>query len=101
MIFERGPRGFIKGTAQMIRFSIEEGSPMDRLLLSASVHISERMAILSRLRCLLAAFLAEVCMLGFFLGVIIYSAFVSLIILRVTLVTWLLTSACYACMSLS
>lgn len=67
MIFERGPRAFVKETTQMIRFTIVDGSPVNQLLSSASVHISERMAILSRLRCLVAGFLAEVCMLCFFL----------------------------------
>ncbi|KAI4383709.1 hypothetical protein MLD38_009515 [Melastoma candidum] len=60
MIFERGPRAFVKETTHMIRYSIIDGSPVNQLVSSASVHISERMAILSRLRCLVAGFLAEV-----------------------------------------
>ncbi|KAI4383706.1 hypothetical protein MLD38_009512 [Melastoma candidum] len=60
MIFGRGPRAFVKETTHMIRYSIIDGSPVYQLVSSASVHIFERMAILSRLRCLVAGFLAEV-----------------------------------------
>ncbi|KAI4383708.1 hypothetical protein MLD38_009514 [Melastoma candidum] len=60
MIFERGPRAFVKETTHMIRYSIIDGSPVNQLVSSASLHIHERMGILSRLRYLVAGFLAEV-----------------------------------------
>ncbi|KAI4383705.1 hypothetical protein MLD38_009511 [Melastoma candidum] len=60
MIFERGPQAFVKETTHIIRYSIIDGSPVNQLVSSASLHIHERMGILSRLRCLVAGFLAEV-----------------------------------------
>ncbi|XP_024027964.1 protein DGS1, mitochondrial [Morus notabilis] len=60
MLFERGPRAFFDGTIQFIREFVTEGSCAHHLILSTSAHISERIAILSNLRCSLAAFLAEV-----------------------------------------
>ncbi|KAE8037586.1 hypothetical protein FH972_010164 [Carpinus fangiana] len=62
MIFERGPRAFINGTVQLIRECAAEGSSMQQLSHSASHHISERIAILSCLRCALAMFLAQIYM---------------------------------------
>lgn len=60
MLFARGPRAFFDGTIQFIREFVTEGSRAHHLILSTSAHISERIAILSSLRCSLAAFLAEV-----------------------------------------
>ncbi|XVF19422.1 hypothetical protein REPUB_Repub11eG0109100 [Reevesia pubescens] len=59
MIFERGPRDFVNGTVQLIRKSVTDGSVMQHLSHSASAYISERIAVLSALRCSLAVFLAE------------------------------------------
>lgn len=61
MIFERGPLAFIDGAVQLIRGCADEGSSMQHLCHSASSHISERVAVLSSLRCALATFLAQVC----------------------------------------
>ena len=61
MIFERGPRAFVNGSVQLMRESVTDGSAMQHLSNSASAYISERIAVLSALRCSLAAFLAEVC----------------------------------------
>lgn len=66
MVFERGPRAFIDGTVQFLREYIAEGSTMQHLCQSASAYISERIVVLSTLRCALATFLAEVCLLLFF-----------------------------------
>lgn len=60
MIFERGPRAFIDGTVQLIRKCVAEGSSIQQLCHSASHHISERIAVLSCLKCALAMFLAQV-----------------------------------------
>ncbi|XP_052185734.1 protein DGS1, mitochondrial [Diospyros lotus] len=60
MIFERGPRAFVKGTAQLIRESIAEGFGMQHLSLSASALIAERISVLTSLRYYLATFLAQV-----------------------------------------
>ncbi|EOY32951.1 Dgd1 suppressor 1 isoform 3, partial [Theobroma cacao] len=59
MIFERGPRAFFNGTVQLMRESVADGSAMQHFSHSASSYISERIAVLSTLRCSLAAFLAE------------------------------------------
>ncbi|XWS52643.1 hypothetical protein CRYUN_Cryun11dG0088500 [Craigia yunnanensis] len=59
MIFERGPRAFVNGSVQLMRESVTDGSAMLHLSNSASAYISERIAVLSSLRCSLAAFLAE------------------------------------------
>lgn len=61
MVLERGPQAFIEGTIQLIHDCIAEGSSIKNICLSASAHISERIAILTNLRCSLATFLAEVC----------------------------------------
>lgn len=61
MIFERGPLAFIDGAVQLIRGCADEGSSIQNLCHSASSHISERIAVLSSLRCALATFLAQVC----------------------------------------
>ncbi|KAK9999390.1 hypothetical protein SO802_018993 [Lithocarpus litseifolius] len=62
MIFERGPLAFIDGAVQLIRGCADEGSSMQHLCHSASSHISERVAVLSSLRCALATFLAQIYM---------------------------------------
>ncbi|KAK7847380.1 protein DGS1, mitochondrial isoform X2 [Quercus suber] len=62
MIFERGPLAFIDGAVQLIRGCADEGSSMQHLSHSASSHISERVAVLSSLRCALATFLAQIYM---------------------------------------
>ncbi|XWS73677.1 hypothetical protein CRYUN_Cryun02cG0149100 [Craigia yunnanensis] len=59
LFFERGPRAFVNGTVQLMRESVTDGSAMQHLSHSASAYISERIAVLSALRCSLAAFLAE------------------------------------------
>ncbi|GMP99226.1 hypothetical protein CsSME_00046784 [Camellia sinensis var. sinensis] len=59
LIFERGPRAFIDGTVQLIREYVVEGSGMQNLCHSASVHISERITVLTSLRYHLATFLAQ------------------------------------------
>ncbi|KAL7198467.1 hypothetical protein ACSBR2_020873 [Camellia fascicularis] len=60
LIFERGPRAFIDGTVQLIREYVVEGSGMQNLCHSASVHISERITVLTSLRYHLATFLAQI-----------------------------------------
>ncbi|XP_022752416.1 protein DGS1, mitochondrial isoform X2 [Durio zibethinus] len=60
MIFERGPRAFVNGTVQLIHESVADGSAMQHLSHSASAYISERIAVLSALRCSVSTFLAEV-----------------------------------------
>lgn len=62
MIFERGPHAFLGGTAQVLRQSIIDGWSMQHLSQFASAYISERIVILSNLRCAIATFLAEVYM---------------------------------------
>ncbi|BFG30205.1 hypothetical protein CerSpe_164790 [Prunus speciosa] len=62
MVLERGPQAFIEGTIQLIHGCVAEGSSIKNICLSASAHISERIAILTNLRCSLATFLAEVYM---------------------------------------
>ncbi|KAE8673641.1 Dgd1 suppressor 1 isoform 2 [Hibiscus syriacus] len=59
MIFERGPQSFVNGSVQLMREAFTEGLAMQNLSHSASVYISERIAVLSSLRCSLAAFLAQ------------------------------------------
>ncbi|XP_022752415.1 protein DGS1, mitochondrial isoform X1 [Durio zibethinus] len=59
MIFERGPRAFVNGTVQLIHESVADGSAMQHLSHSASAYISERIAVLSALRCSVSTFLAE------------------------------------------
>ncbi|KAE8676440.1 60S ribosomal protein L36 [Hibiscus syriacus] len=59
MIFERGPQAFVNGSVKLMREAVTEGSAMQNLYHSASVYISERIAVLSSLRCSLAAFLAQ------------------------------------------
>lgn len=62
MIFERGPFAFVDGAVKFVRKSVVEGSPMQHLFQSASVYMSERIAVLAALRCSLATFLAQVCL---------------------------------------
>ncbi|KAL4384324.1 hypothetical protein GQ457_15G028600 [Hibiscus cannabinus] len=59
MIFERGPQAFVSGSVQLMREAVTDGSAMQNLSHSASVYISARIAVLSSLRCSLAAFLAQ------------------------------------------
>ncbi|XVF47214.1 hypothetical protein PTKIN_Ptkin03bG0091300 [Pterospermum kingtungense] len=59
MVFERGPRAFVNETVQLMRESLTDSSAMQHLSHSASAYISERIVVLSALRCSLAAFLAE------------------------------------------
>lgn len=56
MVCERGPKAFVEGTTQLF----SEGLSTQHLFQSASAHISERIAVLSTLRCALATFLAQV-----------------------------------------
>ncbi|KAF8039646.1 hypothetical protein BT93_B2002 [Corymbia citriodora subsp. variegata] len=60
MIFERGPLAFVDETVRLIRQSVTEGYSFQHLCQSALAHISERITILTYLRCSLASFLAEV-----------------------------------------
>ncbi|MCL7044045.1 hypothetical protein MKW94_006391 [Papaver nudicaule] len=60
MVFERGPRAFINGTVQLIRGCSMEGFPLRQLCHSAATQISEKIAVLTRLRCCMAAFLSQV-----------------------------------------
>ncbi|KAI3910260.1 hypothetical protein MKW92_027809 [Papaver armeniacum] len=60
MVFERGPRAFINGTVQLIRGCSMEGSPLQQLCHSAATEISEKIAVLTSLRCCLATFLSQV-----------------------------------------
>lgn len=62
MMFERGPFAFINGTAQILRDCMAEGGSIQHLCQSASVHISERITVLTTLRSSLATFLAQVYM---------------------------------------
>ncbi|KAK8504841.1 hypothetical protein V6N13_056170 [Hibiscus sabdariffa] len=59
MIFERGPQAFVSGSVQLMREAVTDGSAMQNLSHSASAYISARIAVLSSLRCSLAAFLAQ------------------------------------------
>lgn len=59
MVLERGPHAFVDGTIQLIRGYDGEGSSIQNMYLSASAHISERVAILTSLRSSLATFLAQ------------------------------------------
>lgn len=60
MVFERGPRAFIEGAIQLIREHVVQGSSMLFFGNSASAHVSERIAILTSLRCSLAIFFSQV-----------------------------------------
>ncbi|KAF2291799.1 hypothetical protein GH714_035657 [Hevea brasiliensis] len=62
MIFERGPRAFVDGTVQLVQQCVVEGPSMQHLSQSASAYISERLAVLTTLRRVLATLLAEVYM---------------------------------------
>ncbi|XP_050237143.1 protein DGS1, mitochondrial [Mercurialis annua] len=63
MMFERGPMAFIDGTVKLLRQCMTEGpTSMHRVSQSASVYMSERLAVLTELRRALATFLAEVYM---------------------------------------
>ena len=70
MLFERGPRALFDETVKLIRGSDVEGSHIQHLCHSASSQISERIAILSSLRCSLATLLAQVCLISFFIQVV-------------------------------
>ncbi|KAM5571694.1 protein DGS1, mitochondrial [Rosa sericea] len=59
MMLERGPQAFVDGTIQLIRGYDGEGSSIQNMCLSASAHMSERIAVLSSLRSSLATFLAQ------------------------------------------
>ncbi|KAL6175027.1 hypothetical protein ACLB2K_051670 [Fragaria x ananassa] len=59
MVLERGPQAFVEGSIQLLRGSDGEGSSMQNMCLSASAHISERIAVLTSLRSALATFLAQ------------------------------------------
>ncbi|KAL4578593.1 hypothetical protein LXL04_014718 [Taraxacum kok-saghyz] len=60
MIFERGPLAFIDGSAQLLHDYVFHGTGMQQVSSSASVHISERISVLTSLRYSLATFLAQV-----------------------------------------
>ena len=60
MICERGPRAFFSGTAQLMRQSFRDGFSMQHVAREASLHIADRITILSNLRCHLAVFVAQV-----------------------------------------
>ncbi|XP_031272508.1 protein DGS1, mitochondrial [Pistacia vera] len=62
MIFERGPQAFLNGMAQLLKDCVSEGSAIEQLCQYASAHISERIVVLTTLRCSLATFLAQVYM---------------------------------------
>lgn len=65
MIFERGPRAFIDGTVQLVQEYIADGPSMSQC---ASAYISERLAVLTTLRRVLATFLAEVFSILFYVS---------------------------------
>lgn len=58
--FERGPRAFIDGTAQLLHECFSKAPSMQHICQYASSYISERVAVLTILRRSLATFLAEV-----------------------------------------
>ncbi|XP_072976822.1 protein DGS1, mitochondrial [Typha angustifolia] len=60
MIFERGPRAFMKGTYELISRLGSNGSPVKYLSHTATDMISTNLAILTSLQHCLATFLAEV-----------------------------------------
>ncbi|KAF0911797.1 hypothetical protein E2562_012292 [Oryza meyeriana var. granulata] len=60
MIFERGPRAFVKSTYQTLTRLRSNESPIQHLLHSASDMVSTKLAVLSSMQHCLAAFLAEV-----------------------------------------
>ncbi|KVI08137.1 protein DGS1, mitochondrial [Cynara cardunculus var. scolymus] len=60
MALERGPRAFLDGSAQLIHYYVFQGTGMQHLSSLASIHISERISILTRLRYSLATFLAQI-----------------------------------------
>ncbi|CAH9100126.1 unnamed protein product [Cuscuta epithymum] len=62
MICERGPRAFFNGTIQLIRDCVGDGSGKQHTYSLASSYISERLTVLTSLRCFLATFLAQIYM---------------------------------------
>ncbi|XP_050377157.1 protein DGS1, mitochondrial [Argentina anserina] len=59
MVLERGPQAFVDGTIQLLSGYDGESSSVQNMYLSASAHISERIAVLTSLRSSLATFLAQ------------------------------------------
>ncbi len=62
MIFERGPRAFVKATYQTLTRLRSNESPTQYILHSASDMVSTKLAVLTNMQHCLAAFLAEVCL---------------------------------------
>ncbi|XP_006650135.3 protein DGS1, mitochondrial-like [Oryza brachyantha] len=60
MIFERGPRAFVKSTYQTLTRLRSNESPIQYLLHSASDMVSTKLAVLTSMQHCLAAFLAEI-----------------------------------------
>ncbi|EEC75356.1 hypothetical protein OsI_11793 [Oryza sativa Indica Group] len=60
MIFERGPRAFVKATYQTLTRLRSNESPTQYILHSASDMVSTKLAVLTNMQHCLAAFLAEV-----------------------------------------
>ncbi|CAA6653964.1 unnamed protein product [Spirodela intermedia] len=59
MVFERGPKAFVKETIHLIGRRRVEGSSMQHLYRSAAMTISEKISVLTSLQSCLARFLAE------------------------------------------
>ncbi|KAK4855941.1 hypothetical protein QYF36_012535 [Acer negundo] len=62
MLCERGPKAFLNGTAQLLRDCVAEGFSTKHLFRPVAAHISERIAVLTTLKCSLATFLAQLYM---------------------------------------
>ncbi|CAA7388402.1 unnamed protein product [Spirodela intermedia] len=60
MVFERGPKAFVKETIHLIGRRRVEGSSMQHLYRSAAMTISEKISVLTSLQSCLARFLAEI-----------------------------------------
>ncbi|KAG8097351.1 hypothetical protein GUJ93_ZPchr0013g37273 [Zizania palustris] len=60
MVFERGPRAFVKATCQTLARLRSNGSPIQYLVHSASDMVSRKLAFLTSMQHCLASFLAEV-----------------------------------------
>ena len=63
MVFERGPKVFVKETVHLIGRSRVNGPSMQYLYCSADSTISEKISVLTALQGALASFLSEVCFL--------------------------------------
>ncbi|KAK9673552.1 hypothetical protein RND81_12G174900 [Saponaria officinalis] len=63
MLFERGPRALIRGSAELVRNFIAEDSSFQILCHTASDFIAERVTVLDSLKHMLAKFLAQVYMI--------------------------------------